>query len=233
MTPRLITARFRSTLRRSLVGLCLVAHVGMTIGFPLPEAPPIEAGSKPYPCQHHHCGCRSAEHCWRSCCCMSMGEKLAWARENGVTPPDYVLAAAAVETEDHDEHEHDEHEAGSCCDPCDEKPASCCATKRLQPAKACCSAAVSKKCHAGPWGRGTCENNRQGPSGGVDWVLGMHAQKCQGLSTLWVISGAVLPPPAPFMAPVDSAPPLWWSVPAVCVWQTVSKQPDVPPPRHV
>lgn len=50
--------------------------------------------SQPYPCMHHRCGCGSAEACWRGCCCMTQAQKLAWAREHGVTPPDYALAQA-------------------------------------------------------------------------------------------------------------------------------------------
>jgi hypothetical protein len=214
MSPRFITAPFRSTLRHSLVGLCLVAHLATTIGFPLPQTAPVEAGSKPFPCQHHHCGCRSAEQCWRSCCCMSMQEKLAWAKKNGVTPPDYVLVAAETETE--------KHEAGSCCSHSHEKPASCCSKHGSHSAKTCCSAKPTKD--AG-------KSGSPDSASGFDCVLGIHAQKCQGLSTLWVVSGAVLPPPPPLNAPVDSTPPLWWSDSMVCQWQNVSKQPDVPPPR--
>jgi hypothetical protein len=53
--------------------------------------------SQPYPCMHHRCGCGSAEACWRGCCCMTQAQKLAWAKEHGVTPPDYALAQAEQE----------------------------------------------------------------------------------------------------------------------------------------
>jgi hypothetical protein len=43
------------------------------------------------------CSCRSAQACWRGCCCHTNREKLAWAEKHGVTPPSYVVAAAAKE----------------------------------------------------------------------------------------------------------------------------------------
>src|SRR5580704_13259285 len=55
--------------------------------------------SRPYPCQDRPCGCASADECWHHCCCMNNKEKLAWARENGVTPPEYVFAAAEQEND--------------------------------------------------------------------------------------------------------------------------------------
>lgn len=48
--------------------------------------------SQPYPCQNSPCGCKSAEQCWKSCCCNTPAERLAWAKKNGVTPPSYVVA---------------------------------------------------------------------------------------------------------------------------------------------
>jgi hypothetical protein len=68
-----------------------------------------------FPCRDRSCGCRTAEQCWKSCCCHSNREKLAWAEQHGVTPPDYVVVAA-------------KNEARPCC-----AARSCCAKK-----KACC-----------------------------------------------------------------------------------------------
>jgi hypothetical protein len=62
--------------------------------------------SKPFPCQDNPCGCSSAEECWHHCCCHTNREKVAWAHEHGVTPPDFVVDAA----------EKEEHSAEhSCC----------------------------------------------------------------------------------------------------------------------
>lgn len=217
MCPKFITARFSTSLRLSLVGLCVVAHLATTIGFPLPKAAEIETSSKPFPCQHHHCGCNSAEQCWQSCCCMSMPEKVAWAKEHGVTPPDYVVAAAAEETE----HE----EPGSCCDHSKGEVASCCAGHDEHPTPGCCSS---------EHGSTTAEKGRQAGEArkdGTEWVIGVHAQKCQGLSLIWVTSGAVLPPPARVEPSTQSSPPAWYVPAAACFWQSISLGLDLPPPR--
>jgi hypothetical protein len=86
----------------------LTAYVVTASGVPLPTAPvnTTEADETPFPCQHGHCGCRTAKQCWKSCCCKTATERLAWAREHGVTPPSYLIAAA-----------HDEQPAARrpCC----------------------------------------------------------------------------------------------------------------------
>jgi hypothetical protein len=70
---------------------------------PLPIAPvaqidPGKDTSQPFPCQNRPCGCRSAEQCWKKCCCFTNSQKVAWAKANGIELPDYVLAAAKKET---------------------------------------------------------------------------------------------------------------------------------------
>ena len=49
--------------------------------------------STPFPCMDSQCGCRDAEQCWKDCCCHTLSERIAWAREHGVAPPAYVVAA--------------------------------------------------------------------------------------------------------------------------------------------
>ena len=51
--------------------------------------------SRPFPCAQRVCGCRSAEQCWRKCCCFSDAEKVAWADARGVALPDFVRQSAA------------------------------------------------------------------------------------------------------------------------------------------
>jgi hypothetical protein len=72
--------------------------------------------------------------------------------------------------------------------------------------------------------------NEPAPAQGPRWVLGISALQCQGLSTLWVASGAALPP----------TPPLAWSprldrVAWLGISQTrshiLSSDPPAPPPR--
>jgi hypothetical protein len=44
-----------------------------------------------FPCQSCGCGCKTAEQCWTNCCCFSPSERLAWAKKNNVSPPDYAV----------------------------------------------------------------------------------------------------------------------------------------------
>lgn len=104
----------RCAARSAIVWVSLVSFVVVASGAPLPEAPQLGHIAGPYPCQGHRCGCRSAEDCWKGCCCSSQREKLAWAKRNGVTPPAFVAVAAAKETKS----------GGKSC--CSAKAKSCC-----------------------------------------------------------------------------------------------------------
>ncbi len=95
--------RLRGSVRcelRRLIGLLLLVSLCASLG-PVPVAPTPSAGqggSVPYPCRHRGCGCRSAAQCWRGCCCFTNREKVAWARQQGLAPPAYVVAAARKES---------------------------------------------------------------------------------------------------------------------------------------
>lgn len=57
-----------------------------------------------YPCEATGCGCAGARQCWTVCRCHTLRERLVWAIENGVLPPenvhisdaDWIAAANAV-----------------------------------------------------------------------------------------------------------------------------------------
>jgi len=96
--------------RPLVAGLLAICVMAASLGVPVALEPQRDT-SRPFPCMHHRCGCGSADACWHGCCCMTLAQKLAWAKEHGVTPPDYALAKA----------EHEEHDAvdaprscGSC-----------------------------------------------------------------------------------------------------------------------
>lgn len=212
MSPPFALLRFPSAFRRVLVGLCIIALLGVTTGFPLPQAKDLPAASTRFPCEKHRCGCATAEHCWRSCCCMSKAEKLAWAERNDVAPPDYLLAAS---------DDAEQAEVHACCSrsrEADDPPA-----RREVAERGCCAPPAESDPHEEP---AAAEATPQ-----FAWVYGIQAQHCQGLATIWVVAGAVLPPPPPVAAPVDLSPPIWLSPPRICRWQSVSRNPDVPPPR--
>jgi hypothetical protein len=87
-----------SRLMRPCVGAALTAFLVASVGYPVWSGHGGKDLSQPFPCMHRHCGCRNATQCWRGCCCFTNQQKLAWAKANGVSPPDYVVAAAKQET---------------------------------------------------------------------------------------------------------------------------------------
>jgi hypothetical protein len=104
--PRWFVAR-QQPLVAAVVAVALLAA---SLGVPVLIEPERDI-SRPFPCMHHRCGCGSAEACWHGCCCMTLAQKLAWAKEHGVTPPDYALAQT--------EHgEHDAVDAPRSCGSC-------------------------------------------------------------------------------------------------------------------
>lgn len=116
--------RRTSRIRRIATPLCgwlsLAAYMLLASGLPIsvPGARNKDL-SRPFPCMNCACGCQNADRCWRSCCCHTLAERIAWARENHVRPPDYVLAearAAGIDVCD------DCHESKACCCCCCAKP---------------------------------------------------------------------------------------------------------------
>lgn len=53
--------------------------------------------SQPFPCQAQACGCRSADQCWKKCCCFTNSQKVAWAKAHKVQLPAAVVASAKRE----------------------------------------------------------------------------------------------------------------------------------------
>jgi hypothetical protein len=101
--------------------------------------------------------------CWKSCCCFTNREKLAWAKQHGVTPPALVIAAAAQEA------------------PATAK--SCCAAKTSAAKTSAAKTTAAKGCCETKEG---CETKEAAPQ--VKTALGLvllnEARKCQGHSSL-------------------------------------------------
>lgn len=120
MLRRRTWSRLCTVSRLATTWLLLVAYAGAALGVPLPM-PSVAVdrnSSTPYPCQHGRCGCRTAEQCWKSCCCHSPRERLAWAEAHGVTPPSYVVATVEREARSPQprsccSHRHNERESAS------------------------------------------------------------------------------------------------------------------------
>ncbi|MBL9095123.1 MAG: hypothetical protein JNL96_28150 [Planctomycetaceae bacterium] len=206
---------------RAVVVVALANYLVLALGIPLPAAAPVvKPGSDatPFPCQAHRCGCVSAESCWKSCCCFSHEEKLAWARLNGVTPPAYVIAAAEARPA------HTRSPVKKAC----------CSSVPRAGAKSCCSAGPEPKAAVS-----CCETATHGetaatpaPAAKVAWVSYIDVRRCRGESAPeWCnVPISVGPPPAPALLstvevvrPIAAAPALQWP-------SAVDIPPD-PPPR--
>lgn len=80
----------KRTLAACVLGLYLVASLGIVPSPALIARWCGRLSSEQYPCQDHGCGCASAHQCWTSCCCFTPHQRLTWAIRRGVTPPPSV-----------------------------------------------------------------------------------------------------------------------------------------------
>lgn len=104
---------FRFRVRgRGLSWLALVGQFVGLVGLPVPRASAKDL-AQPFPCQQRACGCMTASDCWKSCCCFSAGQRVAWARDHDVeVPAELVQQACCEDKEECCEHESQE---APCC----------------------------------------------------------------------------------------------------------------------
>jgi len=92
--------RFRSARLRAVVAwMCLLAFIVASQGLMPSAALLTRLGVLPvsgerYPCEGCACGCGSAEHCWTSCCCHTLEERVDWAIANNVAIPRSIAQSA-------------------------------------------------------------------------------------------------------------------------------------------
>lgn len=202
--------------------------------------------SRPFPCRDKPCGCVSAEQCFKTCCCHTPAQLLAWARGNDVEPA--VLAALARRV------------AAEVPVAAIASAASCCATPAIV-AAGCCS---PKSAAAANPGAGACERtpNADGDgdmcrddrslAGGATSTIDPATPRdatdpgdeplstrtlvlrsmlaCGGIVAEWFSIGGAPPPPA--VVAVASVSPL--AVTLVDRDESLRPRhvaPDVPPPR--
>lgn len=79
--------------------ICLVVAIAFSLTVvPIPTEKHSEKDlSQPFPCQFRACGCRNAGQCWKTCCCFSNAQKVAWAKKHRVQLPQFVALAAKSE----------------------------------------------------------------------------------------------------------------------------------------
>lgn len=95
--PKKLNILRKSRWRRAVTALLLLGCCAAFL--PMPHfASSQKDQSSPYPCMNRACGCASAEQCWKRCCCFTNQQKVAWAKQNEVAVPSYVVTAARQET---------------------------------------------------------------------------------------------------------------------------------------
>ena len=191
---------WRRRLQRVVSLFVVLALVICSLGVPLPMRVE-EPVSEPYPCQNCGCGCPDAETCWRECCCYTQEEKIAWAKENSVLPPAFVLAQlsrkASAKTA---------KTPGSCCSSvartCCDGSSSCCSDK------ANCEAAQMEEL----------------------FVLAFQVLRCRGLtSSLTSLPPSILPMGKELVE--FQSPLLATVVPIENLYSSPSQEIEPPPPQ--
>jgi hypothetical protein len=213
--------------RRLICSALALAYIVTAAGVPLPlTARPAKTGEA-YPCAGGACGCRSAQQCWRSCCCHTLAERLDWARQHGVRPPDDAIAAAVRSGLDVAWLQNPLKSKNLCAK-------TCCASKANSTAR-CCQTVASKKQPKTSKGGGCahCATTPAAPSdnNGDNQFVVWRAMKCHGNSLNWLAAGPVLIDIRPSIAhqlPLTS----WLGATASDSAFGSSLDPAVPPPEQ-
>jgi hypothetical protein len=206
----------RSIRRRSISAMLAVMYIVTAAGTPLPAGRLARKSGELFPCSDSACGCASAEKCWRSCCCHSLAERMAWAREHGVRPPEFAIAAAQRARIDLAWLVEPTGAASKSLS------ASCCARQLRADAPTCCHA--KKACCS--------DHHEQQPSESKsNRVIGWKVLNCQGHSSNWLAA-------VPTLISVncsrpDAIPLIEWLGPALSEHaDRASDLPAIPPPRR-
>jgi hypothetical protein len=209
-----------------LIGLLVLASLCASF-IPLPISTtslPEKDQSEPFPCQNRPCGCQSAEQCWKQCCCFTNAEKLVWAQENGVTPPQFVVEAAKAESA----------AKVAIVQTSDRKPCRHCtkspsrdhanASPRSPRLSECCE---SPDCVH----RDQDDHKENSVKESTRFVIGIEMMKCRGHGVSWnSLPWAVIP--------VAHTPDFWvepasWESPRSDFAASCIAEPPEPPPRLV
>jgi hypothetical protein len=211
--------------RRLLCAVLLAVYIVTAAGIPLPAGIDSQASLELYPCAKSKCGCASAEHCWRSCCCHTLAERIAWAREHGVRPPDFAIAAARQSGLDLAwlENRGDGPHAESCSEACCGTGATSEPATSRKSIAACCEN-VPRSCCA------TVKSQQQ-RSSDTDNIVAWRALRCHGHSLNWLAAVPTLIIVRPGLS-LDR-PIFAWLGPTTSEGADgLSVHPDVPPPER-
>jgi len=223
-------------LRRRMSGgrftsaMLLVSYAFTAIGVPLPAGASETRGDELFPCSDHACGCPSAEQGWRSCCCHTLAERFAWAREHKVRPPEYAIAEARGSGIDLAWLDIKANVSGErLCRKCAKPPTQ---FDKLSPAKPegvevfASQSQVVKKCTH-------CSSEKHGEqhdSKNRIRIVGWRALECRGHSSVWI--PAVPSVVASHSFAIGCSPTNSWSRPTSSERiQCRNDLPTIPPPE--
>lgn len=195
---------------RRMTAMCVLLCYGLGQGIiPIRVTLPVKLTDVPFPCQHHACGCASAAQCWKSCCCFTKEQKLAWAAANKVEVPEYLQES---ETQLAQQKSSDPPKKRSCCSGSGHHQA--CSLKTTEVKKTCCSSPQRK-----------AKEKKGSDVVSITDLLG-----CRGLQLLWVVSPPTLPdlPELPELTLSRSFETCGWSDD---VMVAADRSPPIPPPR--
>lgn len=204
---------FTRTLQAWTAAISCAVLLVSSVGLPLPTIA-TKDGSKPFPCLKRACGCQTADDCWKKCCCFTDEEKLAWARENGVTPPDEVVARVAARRNQPIEITEN---SGSCCHHA--KKSCCHEAEPESTSNSCCHTNKSAKV---PDVSSSTE---------VKFVVAMEAAKCSGVHLSWICVKTGMTPPTPVFAPNSTIGLVTWFDILDIESDSLLPEPVAPPPK--
>lgn len=204
--------------------LLLVVFLLTAAGVPLPAGRGPQKSGELYPCANCKCGCTSAEQCWRSCCCHTLAERLAWAREHGVEPPAFALAEA-------DSAELAEvRSIGLLADGLAAK--TCCSKKAEKEGPSCCQ---KKQLAVASTERSCCRKHAEQPAVTQtekkdDGIVAWRALACRGQTLNWL--AAVPTTVVARLSWLRQLPRVAWLGPASSEHgEGIAVDPAVPPPK--
>ncbi|MDB5388831.1 MAG: hypothetical protein JWM11_4477 [Planctomycetaceae bacterium] len=186
--------------------------------------------SQPFPCQYRACGCRSAEQCWKRCCCFTNSQKVAWAKSEQVDLPVFVVNAAKFEQQVANQKKQCCRSQTTCDDKaCDvkshpsEHPSQATAARQSSPVTpvtvTSADSTLPKQIRA-----------HQRP--GADFVIGVLVMQCEGQGWFWnSLPWSILPELPEVILPQDQLGER--AVVYSESHQAQSLRPPVPPPRCV
>ena len=222
----LASLRISPVLRRCFVAAMLAAYVAVVAGVPLPAGKTQHKSGELFPCASSSCGCDSADTCWSGCCCHTLPQRLAWAKQNNVRPPEFALVEA--------------RRAGLDTSPWNGSPKL---VKATVAAKSCCSsknsvAAAPSCCSKKTAAAGTCcSSKRDSKSDDNDRnnsdrnIIGWRALACHGQSLNWLAAVPTLITVELELA--DEFPLVAWLGPhSSDIAAGFDDAPTPPPPEH-